>query len=79
MSPKLRKISIFAQKMIIIFQNSVFGEVQFSRKSLIKRQNQPYTLPRQVLVQQTPIISCCYYKPPRSFLHEAAVPEKKRN
>ena len=55
----------------------------FSQKSLINRKNQPHTLPQQVLVQQTPIIFCCYYKPPRSGPHEvrncreAAVPEKE--
>ena len=48
----------------------------FSQKTLINRKNQPHTLPQQVLVQQTPIIFCCYYKPPRSGPHEAAVPEK---
>ena len=41
---------------VIIFQNSVFGEIQLSQKSLIKRKNQPHTLPQQVLVQQTLII-----------------------
>ena len=54
-----------------------------TQKSLINRKNQPHTLPQQVLVQQTPIIFCCYYKPPRSGPHEvrncrvAAVPEKE--
>ena len=52
-------------------------------KSLINRKNQPHTFPQQVLVQQTPIIFCCYYKPPRSGPHEvrncreAAVPERE--
>ena len=72
---KLRKMRLFCQKIVIIFQNSVFGETQFSQKSLINRKNQPHTLPQQALVQQTPIISGCYYKPPRSGPHE--VSEKK--
>ena len=82
MSPKLKK-SFLQKKMIIFSQNSVFDEIQFSQKSLIKRKNQPHTLPQQVLVQQTPIIFC-YYKPPRSGPHgvrncrEAAVPEKTK-
>ena len=35
--------------------------IQFSQKSLSSRKKQPLTLSRQVLVQQAPIISCCYY------------------
>ena len=64
MSPNLGKMFSFAQKMVILFQNSVFGEIQFSQNSLINRKNQAHTLPQQVLVQQTLMISCCYYKPP---------------
>ena len=81
MSPNLGKMFSFAQKMVILFQNSVFGEIH--SKSLINRKNQPHTLPQQLLVQQTLIIFCCYYKPPRSGPHEvrncreAAVPEKE--
>ena len=75
MSPNLGKMFSFAQKLVILFQNSVFGEIQFSQKSLINRKNQPHTLPQQLLVQQTLIIFCCYYKPPRSGPHE--VPEKE--
>ena len=56
MSPNLGKMFFFAQKMVILFQNSVFGEIQFSQKSLINRKNQPHTLPQQLLVQQTLII-----------------------
>ena len=37
MSPNLGKMFSFAQKMVILFQNSVFGEIQFSQKSLINR------------------------------------------
>ena len=71
------------KKGYFFFQNSVFGEIQFSQKSLTNSKKQPLTLSRQVLVQQTPIIACCYYKPPRSGPHEvrncreAAVPEKE--
>ena len=65
MSPKLRKMVFFAQKIVIFSQNSVFDEIQFSQKSSINRKNKPHTLPQQVLVQQTPIIFCCYYKPPK--------------
>ena len=64
----------FAQKMVILFQNSLFGEIQFSQKSLTNRKKQPFTLSRQVLVQQTPIMSCCYYKPPHCRNN---VPEKE--
>ena len=53
MSPNLGKMFSFAQKMVILFQNSVFGESQFSQKSLTNRRKQPQTLPQQVLVQQT--------------------------
>ena len=74
MSPKLRKMYFFAQKIVIFSQNSVFDEILFSKKSLINRKNQPPILPQQVQVQQTPIIFSCYYKPPRSGPHE--VPEK---
>ena len=83
MSPNLGEMFSFAQKMVILFQNSVFGEIQFSQKSLVNRKNQPHTLPQQLLVQQTLIIFCCYYKPTRSGPHEvrncrkAAVPEKE--
>ena len=63
----------FAQKMVILFHNSVSGKIQFSQKSLTNRREQRHALSQQVLVQQTPIISCCYYKPP----HEAAIPEKE--
>ena len=81
MSPKLRKLGLFAQKIDIFSQNSVFDEIQFSQKSLITRKNQPDALPQQILVQQIPIVFCCYYKPPRSRPHElrncreTAVPE----
>ena len=67
MSPNLGKIFSFAQKLVILFQNSVLDEIQFSQKSLTDRKKQPLTLSPQVLVQQNPIISCCYYKPPRSW------------
>ena len=70
-SPKLRKMGFLHKKRVIFSQNSDFDEILFSQKSLINRENQPHTLPRQVLMQQTPIIFCCYYKPP----HE--VPEKE--
>ena len=82
-SPNLGKRFSFAQQMVKHFQNSVFGEIQFSQKSLINGKNQPHILSQQVLVQQTPIIACCYHKPPRSGPHkvrncrEAAVPEKE--
>ena len=76
-SPKLRKMGFLHKKRVIFSQNSDFDEILFSQKSLINRKNQPHTLPQQVLVQQTPIIFCCYYKPPRSGPHEAAVPEKE--
>ena len=66
MSPKLRKLGFFAQKIDIYSQNSVFDEIQFSQKSLINRKNQPPALLQQVLVEQIPIVFCCYYKPPRS-------------
>ena len=68
--------------MVIFSQNSVFDEIQFSQKSLINRKNQPHTVPQQVLVQQNPMIFCCYCKPSRSGPHkvrncpEAAVPEE---
>ena len=77
MSPKLRIMYFFAQKIVIFSQNSVFDEILFSKKSLINRKNQPHILLQQVLVQQTPIIFCCYYKPSRSGPREAAVPEKE--
>ena len=82
-SPKLRKMGFWHKKRVIFSQNSDFDEIRFSQKSLINRKNQPHTLPQHVLVQQTPIIFCCYYKPPRSGPHEerncreAAVPEKE--
>ena len=73
----------FAQKIVIFSQSSVFDEIQFSLKSLIKRKNQPHILPHQFLVQQTPITFYCYYKHSLSGPHEvwnlriAAVPEKE--
>ena len=82
MSPKLRKLGFFAQKIDIFSQNSVFDEIQFSQKSLINKKNQPHALSQQVLVQQIPIVFCCYYKSPRNGPHEmrncrgAAVPAK---
>ena len=71
------------KKLVILFQRSVVGQIQFSQNSLTNRKKQPHTLPQQVLVQQTPILSCCYYKPTRSGQHkvlngrEAAVTEKE--
>ena len=41
------------------WRNPVFSKVFDNRKK------QPLTLSRQVLVKETPIISCCYYKPPK--------------
>ena len=57
--------------MVIVFQNSVCGEIQFSKKSSTKRKKQPHAFPQQVLVQQNPnniyeVLNC----------REAAVPEK---
>ena len=78
MSPNLGKSFSFALKMVILFQNSVFGEIQFSQKSLINRKNQPQTLPQQQLVQQTLIIFCCYYKAPRSGPHDCGTVSKRR-
>ena len=69
-SPKLRKMGFLHKKRVIFSQNSDFDEILFSQKSLINRKNKPHTLPQQVLVEQTPIIFCCYYKPPRSGPHE---------
>ena len=43
-SPNLWKMFSFAQKMVILFQNSVFGEIQFSQKSLINRKSNPLPL-----------------------------------
>ena len=83
-SPKLRIMGFLHKKRVIFSQNSDFDEILFSQKSLINRKNQPHILPQQVLVQQTPIIFCCYYKPQRSGPHEvrncreAAVPKKNR-
>ena len=74
-SPKLRKMGFLHKKRVIFSQNSDFDEILFSQKSLINRKNKPHTLPQQVLVEQTPIIFCCQYKPPRSGPHE--VPEKE--
>ena len=80
---KTEKNVFFAQKIVIVFQSSVCGEIQFSKKSSTKQKKQPHAFPQQVLVQQTPIISCSYYMPPRSGPHEvlncreAAVPEKE--
>ena len=75
-SPNTGKMFSFAQKMVILFQNSVFGEIQFSQKILSCSKNQPDMLAQQVLTQQIPI-KFCYYDPPRSGLHEAAVLEKE--
>ena len=36
-SPNLGKLFYVAPKMVIFFQNSVFGEIQFSQKSLTNR------------------------------------------
>ena len=52
---------------MFIIQNSVFAEIQFSQKSSTDTKKEPHALPQQVLVQQTPIISCCYYKLPHEF------------
>ena len=41
--PNLGKMFSFAQKMVILFQNSVFGQIQFSQKSLTNRKKEtPY-------------------------------------
>ena len=76
-SPKLKKMGFLHKKRVKFSQNSDFDQILFFQKSLINTKNQPHILPQQVLVQQTPIIFCCYYKPPRSGPHEAAVPEKE--
>ena len=81
-SQNLWKMFSFAQKWTQ-FYKTVFGEIRFSQKSLINRKKQPHTISRQVLVQQTPIISFCYYKPQRSGprevrnCREAAVTDKE--
>ena len=46
----------FAQKMVILFQNSVFGEIQFSQKSLISSgATNPYNI---LLLLQAPAQRC---------------------
>ena len=83
MSPKLRKMFFFAQKLVIFSKNSVFDESQFSLKSLINRKNQPHTLPQQVLAQQTPIILLLLQAPVRNChvrnCREAVLPERDEN
>ena len=71
MSPKLRKMSFFAQNGYF-FWFSFFGEIQFSQKNriLTHSKNQPHTLAQHVLTQQIPNPNCCYYKLPRSGPHE---------
>ena len=41
-SLNLRKMFFFARKMVTLFQNSVVGEIQFSQKSLTRREKQPH-------------------------------------
>ena len=41
MPPKLRKMFFFAQKMVIFSQNSVFDEIQFSKKKVSNQQKKP--------------------------------------
>ena len=81
-SQNLGKMFPFAQKWLY-FSEIVFGEIQFSRKSVTHRKKQPLTISRKVLVHQTPINLCCYYETPRSEpndvrnCRETAVPEKE--
>ena len=53
MTPKRNKMSFFAQQMVMLFKTSVFGEIQFSQKSLTNRTKQPHTYLQQVHAQQT--------------------------
>ena len=78
MSPNLGKMISFAQKMVILFQNSVFGEFQFSQKSLINRKNQPHTLPQQLLVQQTLIYSVVTTSPRAAGRTKCGTASKRR-
>ena len=39
---KSEKNVFFARKMVTLFQNSVVGEIQFSQKSLTRREKQPH-------------------------------------
>ena len=48
----------FFTKMVIPFQNSVFGEIHFSQKSLTYEEKQPHILPQDI-VQQNQITCCC--------------------
>ena len=50
MSPKLRNCFL-KKKIVILFQNSVFGEIQFSQKFLTHKEKKPHTL-LQGLVRQ---------------------------
>ena len=54
-SPSLGKTFFSATKLVTLFRNSVSSEIRFSQKSLTRRKKGPLTLPRQVLVHQTPI------------------------
>ena len=51
----------FCTKNGYTFPKLFFGEIRFSQKSW--RKKQPLIILRQVLVQQTPILSYSYYKP----------------
>ena len=52
-SKTFQKNGFFLQKMVILFQHSVFGEIQFTQKSLTHREKQSRTL-QQILVSRNP-------------------------
>ena len=60
----------FGQFVWIEKKATIIVAFHFMKRRL---KNQPHTLPQQVLVQQAPIIFCCYYKPPRSGPHQLFV------
>ena len=73
MAQALEKVNVSQnlEKCLLHKKWLYFSKIQFLTKSsflksLTNRKKQPLTLSRQVLVQHTPIIFCCYYKPLRA-------------
>ena len=76
-SPNLGKMFSFAQKMVILFQNSVFGEIQFSQKPLTNRKKQPLPFHDKSLCNKPQYNILLLLQVPAQNGQEAAVSEKE--
>ena len=63
-SPTMRENGLYCEKKVELFQNFLFGKIQFSQKSLTHKERRPQILLQQDFLQQNQLICGCYYKLP---------------